>query len=78
MNSDILAEEMKTYLNDYKQEIENNKEVARERAKNNLVEMGYIKENLEVLPPYNGEKVNDEDFTFGPGEFQYVKRIKDK
>lgn len=68
-----LATEMKQYLSDSKKENKVNKEGAREKAKRNLIEMGYINENLEVLPPYNGEKANNEDFTFGPGEFQYVK-----
>ena len=30
--------------------------------------MGLIGEDGKLTPPYNGEKVNDEDFTRGPGE----------
>ena len=78
MNVSFLAHEMKAYLKACKKEQERNEEAAREKTEKNLVEMGYMNKNMDILPPYNGERVNDEDFTFGPGEFQYVKRIKDK
>ncbi len=76
MNNILLAENMKQYLNNLKKEIEENKEAATKKAKNSLIGMGYLNESLEVMPPYNGEKVNDEDFSLGPKEFQYVKMNK--
>jgi len=74
MNSGSIVKEMGQYLHELQNET--NKEAAIIRAKYNLIGMGYINENLEVLSPYNGEKVNDEDFTVGPGEFQYIKSNK--
>lgn len=46
-------------------------EAAKKEAHDSLVRMGYIDEEGNVLPPYNGQKVNDTDFTYGPGEIVY-------
>lgn len=76
MNNCVLAKEMKQYLIDCQRKLEADRETAIEHAQKNLIKMGYINENLDVLPPYNGEKVNDKDFSLGPNEFQYVKLNK--
>ena len=76
MDNNSLVEGMKQYLSNCKKEAEINKDTAKEKAKKNLIEMGYMNEESEILPPYNGQKVNDEDFTYGPSEFQYVKTNK--
>ena len=49
-----------TYLND------NNPQQARKLAEESLLRTGIIDENGNLKPPYNGEKVNNDDFTRGP------------
>ena len=48
-----------------------NPELARKKAKEDLVRIGLIDEDGNLKPPYNGQKVNENDFTMGPGEIDY-------
>lgn len=59
-----LDEEIK-YLDELRK---TNPKEAKRVAHNWLVSMGYIDEDGNILPPYNGQKVNEDDFTMGPGE----------
>ena len=42
--------------------------MAKKKARENLQKTGIIDENGKLLPPYNGQKVNVNDFTIGPNE----------
>ena len=46
-------------------------ELAKKIAMEHLQKVGIIDEKGKIKPPYNGEKVNDDDFTIGPGEIEY-------
>ena len=48
------------YLND------NDPQQARKLSEDSLLRTGIIDENGNLKPPYDGEKVNDDDFTRGP------------
>ncbi len=43
-----------------------NPNLAKKEATDALIEMGLIDENCNLKPPYNGEKVNLDDFERGP------------
>lgn len=62
--SNEMMEEIKGLRELYKA----NPELAKKKARENLQKTGVIDENGELLPPYNGQKVNDNDFTMGPNE----------
>ena len=70
-----LEEEIKDLRELYKTNPELAKKKAREECGNdvyikpeNLQKTGIIDESGKLLPPYNGQKVNDNDFTIGPNE----------
>ena len=73
MNSkyDTLIKAMKEEIKDLQNLKKTNPELAKKKAKESLIRMGYIDEQGNVLPPYNGQKVNEDDFTRGPGEIDY-------
>jgi hypothetical protein len=48
-----------------------NPEKAKEEALDFLNKIGISDKEGNLIPPYNGEKVNDEDFTMGP---QIIKK----
>ena len=73
MNSkyDTLIKAMKEEIKDLQNLKKTNPELAKKKAKESLIRMGYIDEQGNVLPPYNGQKVHEDDFTRGPGEIDY-------
>ncbi len=58
----IMEEEIKDLRELYKKD----PELAKKKARENLQKAGIMDENGNLLPPYNGQKVNDTDFTMGP------------
>lgn len=67
------AKDMQKSLDNLKKLVETNRPLAEKIAKESLMNTNIIDEDKNVLPPYNGTKVNDDDFTRGPGEITYVK-----
>lgn len=59
------------YIEDLKELYKTNPELARKIAKESLKKSGIISEDGKLVPPYNGQKVHDDDFTRGPGEICY-------
>ena len=51
---------------------ETNSELAKKIATADLQKAGFLDKDGNPVPPYNGEKVNEDDFTMGPGEIKYV------
>ncbi len=43
-----------------------NPKKAKKEAKEALIRMGLINKDGSLKPPYNGEKVNEDDFEMGP------------
>ena len=70
---DNYLREMRFYFEMYKKQIKCNPKIAIEKAKCNLISMGYINSNLEIQPPYNDDKLHDDDFSRGPEEKKYTK-----
>lgn len=63
--------EINKQLEELKELRRKNPELAKKIARENLQKSGILDENGELAPPYNGQKVNDNDFTRGPGEISY-------
>ena len=64
-------EEMKKYIQNLKQLSETNPELAKKIARESLQKSGILDEKGELAPPYNGQKVNEDDFTRGPKQIGY-------
>ena len=61
-----FIELQKKYIRFLKKLAKENPEAAKEYAIQSLQKSGILDENGELAAPYNGEKVNDTDFTRGP------------
>jgi hypothetical protein len=70
-NQKEYIEQMQNYIDYLKQLSIDDPEAAKKEATESLIRMGYIDEKGNILPPYNGQKVNEDDFTMGPGEIDY-------
>ncbi len=57
--------EMNEYLNSLKDLRKTNPELARKIAREGLQKSGIIDENGNLNAPYNGQNVNEDDFTRG-------------
>ena len=66
--NDLLIESFIKTKKELQELGEKDPDLARAKAIEALKRMGLIGEDGKLTPPYNGEKVNDEDFTRGPGE----------
>ena len=71
-----LLKSLEKYLEDLKQLHKTNPELAKKKAKEALQRTGMLDKTGNFLPPYNGQKVNQEDFTMGPGETTYPEEIE--
>ena len=69
-----LTMQMEQYLFTLEQLSKTNLDKAREIARQSLIQTGIIDTNENLYPPYNGERVNEIDFTVRPREIQYTKR----
>ena len=63
-----LIKKLEDEIKDLRELYETNPELAKKKARENLQKTGIIDENGKLLPPYNGQKVNVNDFTIGPNE----------
>lgn len=61
---------MDKYIVDLKELGKTNPELAKQKARESLQRTGIIDEKGNLAPPYNGQKVNEDDFTRGPGEIR--------
>lgn len=55
-------------IEDLKELRKTNPELAKKKAREDLQRAGILDEKGELAPPYNGQKVNEDDFSRGPGE----------
>ena len=58
-------------INRLKELKKTNPELAKKIAVKDLQKAGILDQDGNLVPPYNGEKVNEDDFTRGPGEINY-------
>ena len=58
--------EMDKYIENLKQSYKENPELAKKKAREDLQRAGILDKDGKLAPPYNGEKVNESDFTRGP------------
>lgn len=70
MNVDLkkAIETMDKTLIELKELRKTNPELAKKIAKESLQKTGILDKNGNIAPPYNGQKIHEEDFTMGPGE----------
>ena len=68
MMHDKVIKAMDKYIVDLKELGRTNPELAKKKAIESLQRTGIIDEKGNLAPPYNGQKVNEDDFTRGPGE----------
>ena len=64
--NELLLEQMKEYRIYLESLSKENPELAKKVAKEDLIRTGIIDEYGNLKPPYNGEKVNQDDFERGP------------
>ena len=64
--NELLIEQMENYKIYFEKLSKENPELAKVEAKKALVRIGIIDKKGKLKPPYNGEKVNEDDFTRGP------------
>ena len=58
--------EMDKYIEYLKQLYKENPELAKKKAREALQRTGILDKDGKLVPPYNGKKVNESDFTRGP------------
>lgn len=63
--------EMDKYIYNLKELSRTNPELAKKIAKEGLQKSGILGEDGKLASPYNGQKVNDNDFTKGPEKIYY-------
>ena len=63
--------EMDKYIEDLKELSKPNPELAKKIAREELQKSGILGEDGKLAPPYNGQKVNDNQFTRGPRKIYY-------
>ena len=68
---DDYIKKMNEYIEKIKELRKTNPELSRKMAKDGLKRAGIIDDNGNLIPPYNGQRVNEDDFTRGPGEMNY-------
>ena len=61
-------------IEDLKELRKTNPELAKKKAREDLQRAGILDEKGELAPPYNGQKVNEDDFTRGPGEMTKIEQ----
>ena len=73
MNEERLMK-FKKYVEDLEQLYKANPELAKKEARESLQRAGILGKDGKLAPPYNGKKVNETDFTRGPGELEQEER----
>lgn len=61
-------------IEDLKELRKTNPELAKKKARENLYRAGIIDIDGKLAPPYNGKKINEDDFTRGPGEIKKLEQ----
>lgn len=61
-------------IEDFKELRKTNPELAKKKARENLQRAGILDKDGKLAPPYNGQKVNEDDFTRGPGETRKIEQ----
>ncbi len=64
--NELLIEKMNNYELYLKKLSQHNPELAKVEAKQALIRTGIIDKDCKLKPPYNGEKVHEDDFERGP------------
>ena len=64
--NEMLLVQLKDYKDYLLKLSKNDKENAKKEASESLIRIGIINKDGSLKPPYNGEKVNENDFEFGP------------
>ncbi len=64
--NELLLEQMENYKIYFEKLSKENPELAKVEASEALVRIGIIDKKGKLRPPYNGEKVNQDDFERGP------------
>ncbi|MBR0426961.1 MAG: hypothetical protein IJK18_02000 [Clostridia bacterium] len=70
-NYEEVLEAMDAEISRLKDLKRTNLELAKKIATADLQKAGILDKDGNLVPPYNGEKVNVDDFTRGPGEINY-------
>lgn len=63
---------MNKAIEDLKELSKTNPELAKKKARENLHRAGILDKDGELAPPYNRQKVNEDDFTRGPREMRKI------
>lgn len=69
---DIKA--MDKCIEDLKELRKTNPELAKKKAREDLQRAGILDAKGELAPPYNGQKVNENDFSRGSGEIKKLEQ----
>ena len=64
--NEFLIEHMRNYISFMKKLSKENPKLAKVEAREALVRIGILDKKGKLRPPYNGEKVNQDDFERGP------------
>lgn len=70
--NELLIEKMNNYELYLKKLSQHNPEQAKVEAKDALIRIGIINNNGKLKPPYNGEKVHEDDFERGPKKIMKI------
>lgn len=73
MNEETIKS-MDKYIEDLKQLYKTNPELAKKKAIEDLQRTGILDKDGKLAPPYNGRKVNENDFTRGPGAMRRLEQ----
>ena len=63
--------QMEKCIEELKQLSKTNPELARKMARESLQKSGILDKDGKLAPPYNGQKVHEDDFTRGPKQIYY-------
>ena len=63
--------EMEEYIQSLKQLRETNPELAKKIVRERLQNSGILDKKGALAPPYNGQKIYEEDFTRGPAQMYH-------
>lgn len=65
-----LLKQMKEYIEKFEKLKKENPELAKKVAREQLYKAGIYDKDGKLAPPYNGQKVNENDFTLGPRNYR--------
>ena len=61
---------MQKEIDEFNELKKTNPELAKKKARERLQEAGILGKDGKLAPPYNGQKVNEDDFTRGPRAYR--------